>query len=207
MRQLVLILAAILMAGLGTAQAQTQIDTSYVAGIDTFQFWVQYPSHYDAANPPAILVWWHGFGSNYHEMRDLSGLNLVSIAEQRGWISAGFTGPFAGRHYQCARGQEHCRAMLDWISAHNPFCRDSIYMIGGSMGGAGGLVWNNNNCGIHDYMCAATDGGSAILDCELRQQQYVDSGHVLVAMQTIFGGFPWENDSIAFQYHRTSAVR
>ena len=185
-------------------RAQTEYSLFDTTATDTFEFWMQTPANYDPVHPPAILVWWHQFGAAVTEMRDWT--RFDSLCGLRGWITASFFGPFEGKHYQSQRGLEHAQAMLDWAMQNAPFSRDSIYMAGGSMGGAGGLVWHNHHCGIHDYMPAAVVGGSPILDCELRQRQYVDSGHVLVAMQTIFGGFPWDDDTIAYKYHRSSAV-
>jgi hypothetical protein len=96
--------------------------------------------------------------------------------------------------------------MLDWISERYPFSRDSIYMIGGSMGGAAPLVWNNNNCGLSDYMIAASVSGSPILDCMLRQMQYLDSGHINNSMIAAFGGLPGESEQADFEYHRYSEI-
>ena len=47
---------------------------------------------------------------------------------------------------------------------------------------------HNNNCGVLSYPLAAGAGGSPILDCELRQHQYIDSGHINNAMIEDFGG-------------------
>lgn len=96
--------------------------------------------------------------------------------------------------------------MLDWMMENYPFSLDSIYMCGGSMGAAAGQVWHNNNCAYDDYLIAATAGGSQILDCQLRQEQYLASGDTNFSMRVAFGGFPFESDSIAYEYHRYSAV-
>lgn len=96
--------------------------------------------------------------------------------------------------------------MLEWIEARYPFSRDSIYMCGGSMGAAAGQVWHNNNCAYDDYLIAATAGGSMILDTQLRQEQYLASGDTNRSMRVAFGGLPSENDSVAYEYHRYSAV-
>ena len=179
-----------------------QYDTT---ATDTFEFWARTPIGFNPANPPAILVWWHGYGANSQELRNYT--QFGTLCDEYGWLAVSSRGPIDGKHYQNTRGQAHVQRMLDWTMSFAPFSMDSIYMGGSSMGAAGGQVWHNNNCGIHDYMPAAVFGGSPILDCELRQQQYVDSGHTLDAMRADFGGFPWDSDSIAYEYHRASAVR
>lgn len=136
-------------------------------------------------------------------MRD--GTQFALLANQRGWIAACHRGQIP-THWNAGEAQEHCRAVLDWLSANYPFARDSIYMVGGSMGGAAGQVWHNNNCGSEDYLIAATVGGSHILDCQLRQEQYLAGSDTNRSMRSLFGGLPSESDSIAFEYHRASAI-
>jgi hypothetical protein len=198
--------ALALIAGLLSLQAiaQTEYNFADTTATDTLQFWLRTPVNYDPAHPPAILVWWHGYGADAHE---LMATGFPALCDQRGWIGASFRGPFDGKHYQGTRGQAQARMMLDWAMQTAPFSMDSIYMAGSSMGAAAGQVWHNNHCGIHDYIPAAAVAGSPILDCALRQEQYVDSGHTLDAMRAAFGGFPWDSDSIAFEYYRASAVR
>lgn len=186
------------------AAAQTTIDVSLtLPGGNEALFWAQIPSGYSSANPPAILIWWHQWGGTQHELNNYT--DFPEEAEIRGWIAASHFGPH-DRHWNAAEAQIHCRAMLDWLSIHYPFSMDSIYMIGGSMGGAAGQVWNNNNCGSDDYLIAATAGASQILDCQLRQEQYLAEGDTNRSMRTIFGGLPSDRDSVAFEYHRSSAV-
>ena len=188
----------------GMACGQTEVDTFAITSLgDTARFWAQIPVGYDPQHPPAILIWWHQLGGTRYEMRDYS--EFDDRAQQRGWIAASHFGP-NDRHWNTAIAQEHCRTMLDWIAARYPFSRDSIYMIGGSMGGAAGQVWHNNHCGPEDYFIAATAGGSQILDCQLRQEQYLASGDTNRSMRAAFGGLPAERDSVAFQYHRASAI-
>lgn len=196
---------ALLLLGLLTlpAAAQMEIDSSVVLSAgDTARFWIQIPATYNPATPPAILVGWHQLGGSRWELRSTS---FTDEAELRGWISASHDGP-NDRHWNTRSAQQHCQAMLDWIFARYPFSRDSIYMVGGSMGGAAGQVWHNNNCGRDDYLIAATAGGSQILDCQLRQEQYLASGDTNRSMRAAFGGLPAERDSAAFEYHRYSAI-
>jgi hypothetical protein len=205
MRQVTLLL--VLTLGLWRmAPAQTDIDTFTVVpeSGDTALFWAQIPGNYDSMHPPAILIWWHQLGGSQYEMHDFT--NFDWLANQRGWIAASHFG-YSDRHWNTQRAQAHCKAMMDWLMERYPFCRDSIYMIGGSMGGAAGQVWNNNNCGsLDDYMIAANAGASQILDTQLRQEQYLASGDTNRSMREDFGGLPSDSSAVAFQYHRASAV-
>jgi hypothetical protein len=74
------------------------------------------------------------------------------------------------------------------------------------MGGAGGMLWHQHNCGLDDYFCAATAGGSPILDCQNRQEQYFAAGDTMRTMREAFGGVPADGPAVAFQYHRNSVV-
>jgi len=194
----------VFMGVLATTYAQTEVDTFAVTiRGDMAYFWAQIPAEYTPVSPPAILIWWHQWGGSEFEMRDHT--QFETTANARGWIAASHRGP-NDRHWNARIAQEHCRAMLDWIAERYPFARDSIYMIGGSMGGAAGQVWHNNNCGSEDYLIAATAGASQILDCQLRQEQYLADGQVNESMRTVFGGLPDEGDSVRFEYHRASAI-
>ncbi|HEY3294611.1 MAG TPA: T9SS type A sorting domain-containing protein [bacterium] len=206
MRQILLPFALVLVTGCVLWAQPVPIDTFLVlAEGDTDRFWMQVPDQYASSAPPAILIWWHQLGGTQYEMRDYT--RFDDLANQHGWIAASHFGP-NDRHWDTRKAQDHCRAMLDWIMQRYPFSRDSIYMIGGSMGGAAGQVWHNNHCGISDYLIAASAGGSQILDCQLRQEQYLASGDTNRSMRTAFGGVPGDPDSAAFlyEYHRYSAV-
>ena len=192
------------LASLSAWAQPTEIDTFLVAAPgDTNHFWAWVPEFYNPVSPPAIVVWWHELGGNQYEARDR--IDLATRCDARGWLVAGFAGP-NDHHWNTRKAQDQCRAMLDYLCARYPFSMDSIYMAGASMGGAAGQVWHDNHCGIHDYMPAASAGGSQILDCALRQQQYLDSSQVNNSMVEAFGGIPSAGDSIAFEYHRTSAI-
>jgi hypothetical protein len=189
-------------AAIAHAQPQLFETTAVTAFGDTARFRVQIPSGYDRNHPPAILVGWHALGGSQIEIFNWE---YDELCEQRGWIIASHMGP-NDRHWNTRLPQLHCRAMLDWLAENYPFSRDSIYMLGGSMGGAAGQVWHNNNCAYDDYLIAATVGGSQILDCQLRQEQYLAAGDTNRSMRVAFGGFPFESDSVAYEYHRYSAV-
>jgi hypothetical protein len=204
LRRFFFLIAALIAWQVSSADAQTEIDTTLTMPEgESVTFWVQIPADYSPEHPPAILIWWHQYGGSEYEMRDYTDFDVE--AAHRGWIAACHAGPNY-HHYNGAVAQWHCRIMLDWLSAHYPFSRDSIYMIGGSMGGAAPQIWNNNNCGSDDYLIAAAGCGSPILDCQLRQEQYLAAGEPNHAMDTLFGGLPEDGDSVRFEYHRYSAV-
>jgi hypothetical protein len=203
-RAIVTVVITVMFLVIQSASAQVQIDTMTITSRgDTARFWMQVPTQYDSSNPPTILIWWHQLGGTQYEMRDFT--EFDTEANARGWIAASHFGP-NDRHWNTTVPQEHCQAMLDWIRLRYPFSMDSIYMIGGSMGGAAGQVWHNNHCGEHGYFIAATAGASQILDCQLRQEQYLAGGDTNRSMRAAFGGLPDERDSVAFEYHRASAI-
>ncbi|MBL0060077.1 MAG: T9SS type A sorting domain-containing protein [bacterium] len=190
-------------ANLATAQPLEFETSTTTAFGDTALFHVQIPSHYDPNHPPAIIVGWHALGGSLVE---IFAHQYDEMCEQRGWIIASHQGP-NDRHWNTRLPQLHCRAMLEWLDEHYPFSHDSIYMCGASMGAAAGQVWHNNNCAYDDdYFIAATAGGSQILDCQLRQEEYLAMGDTNRSMRVAFGGLPSESDSIAYEYHRYSAV-
>lgn len=189
-------------AGVLFAQPIVFDTTAVTAANDTCEFHVQIPSNYDPQHPPAILVGWHALGGTQYEIFAQS---FDELCEERGWIIASHMGP-NDRHWNTRIPQLHCRAMLDWLAENYPFALDSIYMCGGSMGAAAGQVWHNNNCAYDDYLIAATAGGSQILDCDLRQVQYLAAGDTNRSMRVAFGGLPFESDSTGYEYHRYSAV-
>ncbi|MBI5059514.1 T9SS type A sorting domain-containing protein [candidate division KSB1 bacterium] len=221
-------------AAIESASAQTVIDTAWAVppdgGMDSV--WIQLPAGYDPARPPAILIWWHQLGARPWEMRDYTAFD--SVANARGWIAATSYGPH-DRHWNTRRAQHFVNTMLSYLTAYHPFALDSIYMIGGSMGSAAGQIWHSNNCGSHDFLIAATAGGSQIIDTERRQIEYLETEPTDTnrSMRAAFGGLPchpdecqsfdstetpgqfrFENlpcaaprcDSIGFEYHRYSAV-
>jgi hypothetical protein len=204
MRMILPVMALLILSALSVWAQPTEIDTFLVAASgDTNRFWAWVPENYNPASPPAIVVWWHELGGNQYEPRDR--IDLVSRCSARGWLVASHLGP-NNHHWNTRKAQAQCQEMLDFLRARYPFSMDSVYMAGASMGGAAGQVWHVNHCGISDYLIAASAGGSQILDCALRQQQYLDSIQVNNSMQEAFGGLPHDNDSVAFEYHRASAI-
>ncbi len=199
------VLLLVLIMGLWApgSPAQTVIDTFAVTAYgDTAQFQLRIPVNYSPQNPPAIMAWWHGYGGSKVELGNTA---FAAELATRGWIGACHSGPNSS-HYNSRLGQEHCRAMLDFVRDNYPFSMDSIYMCGSSMGGASAQIWHNNNCGIHDYLLAGAAGGSPILDTQYRQEQYLALGQTNNAMIREFGGLPADCAAVAFQYHRHSAI-
>jgi len=103
------------------------------------------------------------------------------------------------QHWYNPIAQTHMVEVLNWIAERYNVDRRRIYMVGGSMGGAAGMVFHNNHLDPHGWMVAATASGSGIMDCHRR---YLEQG-VNHSMIQNFGGMP---DSVPFQYHRNSAV-
>jgi pimeloyl-ACP methyl ester carboxylesterase len=191
-------LLVILACAASPMQAQTQIDTSVVVGDSVSHFWLQVPTGYNPAHPPALLVWWHQLGGTQHEMRDFT--QFDEEANQRGWLAASHFG-WSDRHWNNPLAQDYATAMLGWIREHYPFDEDSLYFIGGSMGGAAGMVYHNNNCDSRGFFVAATASGSGITDCYRRaMEQWPDTNR---SMREAFGGLPWE---VPFKYQRNSAI-
>ena len=74
-----------------------------------------------------------------------------------------------------------------------------IYAVGGSMGGASGMIYANNHLNPNEPMIAATASASGILDCERRAIE-MDGNN---SMTEWFGG---NYDEVPFEYHRNSAI-
>jgi pimeloyl-ACP methyl ester carboxylesterase len=180
--------------------SQIEIDTTAAVGDSLSRFWLQVPASYDPAHPPALLVWWHQLGGDEHEMRDFT--DFDEEANWRGWLAASHFG-WSDRHWNNPLAQDYATAMLEWIRENYPFDEDSMYFIGGSMGGAAGMVYHNNHCDSHGFFVAATASGSGIMDCFRRAMEYLAQGDTNQSMRHAFGGLPSE---APFQYQRSSAI-
>ncbi|MBU0691899.1 T9SS type A sorting domain-containing protein [bacterium] len=186
-----------------TAGAVEFVNESLEVGGDTVIFVAQIPDGYNPESSSAIVVAWHSWGNNQYEIFDNT--EFDDEANRRGWILTSHYGP-GSIHWNNHDAQRHCDIMLDWLFENYPYDPDSIYMIGGSMGGAAGQVWHVNNCGSNDHLIAATAGGSQILDTQLRAIQYLAEGDTNRSMRDLFGGLPGFSDSVDYEYHRASAV-
>ncbi len=189
-----------LLAAVVPSHAQTQIDTVVAVGDSLSRFWLQIPARYNPAHPPALLVWWHQLSGSEHEMRDYT--DFDGEANRRGWLAASHFG-WWDRHWNNHLAQDYATAMLGWIRDNYPFDEDSLYLIGGSMGGAAGMVYHNNHCDSRGFFVAATASGSGITDCYRRAMEYLAQGDTNQSMRTVFGGLPWE---VPYEYQRNSAI-
>jgi len=189
-----------LLATVVPSHAQIQIDTVVAVGDSVSRFWLQVPANYNPAHPPALLVWWHQLGGSEHEMRDYT--DFDGEANRRGWLAASHFG-WWDRHWNNPLAQDYATAMLGWIRDNYPFDEDSLYFIGGSMGGAAGMVYHNNHCDSRGFFVAATASGSGITDCYRRAMEYLAQGDTNQSMRTVFGGLPWE---VPYEYQRNSAI-
>lgn len=199
--QIVLISFALL--SMGTAQAQEYVEEIIAQDADIVIFAAQIPEGYDPASPPAIVVAWHSWDNDQYEIFENTAFD--DEANRRGWILTSHIGQ-SYIHWNNFEAQRHCDIMLDWLAENYPYDPDSIYMIGGSMGGAAGQVWHVNNCGSNDHLIAATAGGSQIIDTQLRAEQYLAAEDTNRSMRDLFGGLPGASDSVDYEYHRASAV-
>ncbi len=181
--------------------AQTELDVEVAVGDSISRFWLQIPAGYDSTHPPALLVFWHQWGGDEHELRDFT--DFENEANTRGWLVASHLG-WSEWHWNNPLAQEYARAMMVWIRDNFPFDEDSIYHIGGSMGGAAGMIYHNNHCDSRDdFFTAATASGSGIMDCYRRAMEYLAQGDTNRTMRLVFGGLPEE---APFEYQRNSAI-
>jgi hypothetical protein len=158
--------------------------------------WLQIPEDYDSTVATPLLFGWHGWGGDHLQMRNMTTFN--DEANLRNWLAASMRGPNPF-HWTTHTAQSNCIDVLNWIDQRYNVDHDRLYMVGGSMGGAAGMVFHNNNLDPNDWMCAATASGSGIMDCHRR---FLEQG-VNISMIRNFGGTP---DSVPYQYHRHSAV-
>lgn len=184
----------------GPLLSQIEMDVEVAVGDSISRFWIQIPGLYDSTRPPALLVGWHQWGGDEHELRDYTGFD--EECNLRGWLCASHFG-WCDRHWNDPMAQDYVIAMLDWIRDNYPFDEDSLYFTGGSMGGAAGMVYHNNHCDSREFIIAATASGSGIMDCHRRGMEYLAQGDTNQSMRMVFGGLPYE---APFEYQRNSAV-
>jgi len=138
----------------------------------------------------------HGWGGDHTQMSTMT--TFDEEANTRNWLAASMRGPNLV-HWNTHIAQSHAVDVLNWIDERYNVDYNRIYMVGGSMGGASGMVFNNNNLDASSWMVAATASGSGIMDCHRR---FLEQG-INYSMIENFGGTP---DSVPYQYHRNSAV-
>ncbi|MFQ6610429.1 MAG: dockerin type I domain-containing protein [Fidelibacterota bacterium] len=174
-----------------------EIMTEYVVEngdtLDVFSY--QIPENYDGNTEVPLLVAFHQWGgtqnSNYFTQFD-------EECNARGWI---MMSPFGGssNNYNHQGAQYYTQQAIIWMMNNYTIDADRVYMVGGSMGGAGGAIFASNHLDPELPMVAATASGSGILDCERRYWE-MDGNNSMIQW---FGGTPEE---VPFEYHRNSAV-
>ena len=161
--------------------------------IDVFSY--QIPQAYDDGTAHPLLVAFHQWGGNENSTYSTT---FDEEANARGWI---FMSPYggSGNNYNHQGAQEMVRKEILWLVDHYAVDLDRIYMVGGSMGGAAGMIYANNHLNPDQPMVAAAASGSGILDCERRAIE-MDGNNSMIEW---FGG-NW--DEVPFEYHRNSAI-
>jgi len=158
--------------------------------------WLQLSEDYDSTVATPLLFGWHGWGGDHTQMSTMTAFD--EQANERNWLAASMRGPNI-MHWNNPAAQSHCVDVLNWIAERYNFDHRRIYMLGGSMGGAAGMVFSNNHLDPSGWMAAATASGSGIMDCHRR---YLEQGSNH-SMYAAFGGTPVQ---VPFQYHRNSAI-
>ena len=161
--------------------------------VDIFSY--QIPAFYDESIPAPILVAFHQWGGNENSTYYTT---FDEEANDRGWI---FLSPYGGssNNYNHQGAQAMVKNEIIWMMENYNIDSNRIYMVGGSMGGAAGMVYANNHLNPDEPMVAATASGSGILDCERRAIE-MDGNNSMIEW---FGG-NW--DEVPFEYHRNSAI-
>lgn len=180
------------------ASAQVSVtDTLWNAAgdslLDIYRY--QLPSDYNEGTPAPLLVGWHQWGSNQNEFFYTP---FSSEADQRGWIALSAWGGH-GTNWTNQDTQEWMVRIIEHLSTEIAIDLNRIYMVGGSMGGASGMIFANNHLDPAHPMVAATASASGILDDIRRfhEQGFNNS------MNEVFQGTPEE---VPFTYQRNSAI-
>lgn len=161
--------------------------------IDIFSY--QLPEFYNELNAHPLLIAFHQWGGNENSTYYTE---FDEEANNRNWI---FMSPYGGssNNYNHQGAQEMVKLEILWMLENYNIDSNRIYMVGGSMGGASGMVYSNNHLNPTEPMIAATASGSGILDCERRAIE-MDGNNSMIEW---FGG-NW--DEVPFEYHRNSAI-
>ena len=161
--------------------------------LDIFAY--QIPEDFNPNSTYPLLVAFHQWGGDhmspfYTDFDEESNL--------RGWI---FMSPFGGasNNYNHQGAQYMVKKALEWMIENYNIDTNRIYMVGGSMGGASGMIYANNHLNPEEPMVSATASASGILDCERRAIE-MDGNN---SMTEWFGG---NYDEVPYEYHRNSAI-
>ena len=197
MNYIIYMLSKIIIILLLTFGYSQEILTEYLVQdqdtIDVFSY--QIPQGYSAGQLHPLLIAFHQWGgsesSSYYTTFD-------EEADSRNWM---FMSPYGGssNNYNHQGAQEMVKNEILWMMDNYSIDPDRIYMVGGSMGGAAGMIYANNHLNPIEPMVAAAASGSGILDCERRAIE-MDGNN---SMTEWFGG-NW--DEVPFEYHRNSAI-
>ena len=197
MNYIIYMLSKIIIILLLTFGYSQEILTEYLVQdqdtIDVFSY--QIPQGYSAGQLHPLLIAFHQWGgsenSTYYTTFD-------EEADNRNWM---FMSPYGGssNNYNHQGAQEMVKNEILWMMDNYSIDPDRIYMVGGSMGGAAGMIYANNHLNPIEPMVAAAASGSGILDCERRAIE-MDGNN---SMTEWFGG-NW--DEVPFEYHRNSAI-
>jgi pimeloyl-ACP methyl ester carboxylesterase len=179
------------------ASAQTMyVDSLFSANdslLDVYQY--QIPEGYNPDVPAPLLVGWHQWGGSYGEFMYTP---FAAEANTRGWIALGAWGGHS-MNWTNQDTQEWMQLIIETLTEQWNIDWQRIYMVGGSMGGASGMIYSNNHLDPTRPMVAASASASGILDDERR---FIEQG-INNSMIEVFGG-TWEE--VPFTYHRNSAI-
>ena len=181
---------------LSTICSQTIYEqTLYENDLELDIFAYQIPEGFDPETIYPILIAFHQWGGNH--MSPFS-TTFDEEANSRDWI---FMSPFGGssNNYNHQDAQYMVKKAIDWMIENYNIDESRIYVVGGSMGGASGMIYANNHLNPDEPMIAATASASGILDCERRALE-MDGNN---SMTEWFGG---NYDEVPFEYHRNSAI-
>ncbi len=168
------------------------------------QYWARIPLGYDPLVPPPLFIACHALGADFNDAAAQSILN--DTASAWGWIVLAINGEPANErgwaHWWSQRALHQLDLVMDTLAHNYPFDPDRIYFVGGSMGGAAGMQYNNSHMDPNGYMCAATASGSGIIDLIRRAREQGSN----VSMSLEFGGRYDSTSAINFRYKRNSAI-
>ncbi len=161
--------------------------------LDVFAY--QLPENFNLETTYPLLIGFHQWGGNH--MSTFS-TTFDEEANFRNWI---FMSPFGGssNNYNHQEAQYMVKEAIEWMIDNYNIDENRIYMVGGSMGGASGMIYANNHLDPKEPMVAATASASGILDCERRAIE-MDGNNSMIEW---FGG---NYDEVPFEYHRNSAI-
>jgi len=191
-----MVFGLLILAAAARAQEEYILTIPTTLADTTETFWLQIPAGYQPARPCPLLLGWHQLGGNHLEMRNAT--TFDSIANARGWIAASHSGP-TPTHWNNQTAQSHVVDVIRWITERYAVDADRIYMVGGSMGGAGPMVFADNHLDPDGPRVAAVASLSGIQDCERRFHEQGWNNSMVGA----FGGSPEE---VPHTYHRNSAI-